>query len=355
MSDAATITSSIPDHGRVEREMVERMASHSKGSDCLETFEAEFALTAGRDYAIAVRNSQTGLRLALRACQLHVRDEVILSPQAWPAYCTPLSYVGAHPVFADIQRESGCIDPRSVESHIGPQTRAIIASNHNGHPAEWLALEALAHKHKLMLIEDSSEAIGSRYLGQSIGSFGDLSVFDFSRHCALNCGTGAMVVTDNPHLADQLYRQRTTRTRLAEINAAIGLVQLERLDEMLAERKRVETGYLHHLAGISGLQLPALADHVDEVHWALYQVELPPGHQPSIRTILTQAGIACEPRRKNTLPARSRLSASLPAWHARQENLLTLPFHSSLDNTDIERISRCIHAGLSKSNSAIAA
>jgi perosamine synthetase len=344
MSQATIMELSQPDHGWLERTMQEQAANSSPGSRYLEAFEAEFALAAGRVYAIAVRNSQTGLRLALRACQLHVRDEVILSPSAWPTYNTPLSYIGAHPVFADIQMDSGCLDPQSVESHIGPQTRAIIASNSNGHPADWHALEALADKHSLMLVEDSSEAIGSHYLGRSVGGFGNLSVFDFSRHCALNCGAGAMVVTDDPHLAEQLYRQRTTRTRLAETHAAIGLVQLERLDEMLAERKRVEKGYRQGLAGIAGLHLPRLASDVDEVHWALYQIRLAAGVRPALMSMLEQAGIACEPLRKNTLPARSRLCAGLPVWHTSQDKLLGLPFHSRLCNAEVQRITQCIRS-----------
>jgi perosamine synthetase len=193
-------------------------------------------------------------------------------------------------VFSDINYWSGCLDPTRAALQITPATRAILAGNVNGHPAAWGPLRELAEARGLALIEDSTEAIGSRYQGQLVGSFGDLSVFDFSQPSALCCGEGGMVLTDSDTLATELryLRSRSLADRrsvsvgsrvplqagLSELTAALGAAQLARLPELLARRKEVEQGYLAQMQSFEGIKPPYVAPEVDEVHWMLYLVHL---------------------------------------------------------------------------------
>jgi dTDP-4-amino-4,6-dideoxygalactose transaminase len=337
---------SCPDYGAQEERM-RRCCARAGAHACerQEAFEDEFAAALGRHYAVAVCSGGVGMWLALRACGLSEGDEVILSPRAWLGPGRGLLRAGICPVFADIDAESGCLDPARIEALIGPRTRAILAGNGNGHPADWEALSRLARRHGLLLLEDSSEAIASRYLGREVGAFGDVSVFDFSAPGALCCGEGGMVVTDDPDLANALYALRAdgamrescptlrlpARVRLSESGAALGLVQLDRLFEILAERKRVEGDYRRRLQAIPALGLPRLGAGVDEVHWTRYLVDVPPATRPTLMRELGRAGIEC----------------AAPAWRARDlppqcrravDCELALPFHSRLDPDGVERV-----------------
>jgi dTDP-4-amino-4,6-dideoxygalactose transaminase len=256
----------------------------------VERFEAEFAAALGRTYGIAVSSGTAALLVALRALRIGPGDEVITSPIAWHHVAHAITLVGATPVLADIDYWSCTLAPEKAASKITPSTRAILAGNTNGHPAAWKALRELADAHGLHLLEDSTEAIGSVYLGRPVGSFGDVAIFDFSQPSALCCGEGAMLVTDDPDLATELSYHRShgvddrrsvsvgSRVPLqalpSELSAALGVIQLERLDEILSRRKRVEAWYLDQIQAFEGIKPPYLGPDVDEVHWFVYLVHL---------------------------------------------------------------------------------
>ncbi len=253
-------------------------------------FEAEFAAWLGRGHAVAVASGTLGTWLALRALDIGPGDEVIASPYGWHQVAHALTLCGARVVFADINYWSGCLDPQRAAARLTPATRAILAGNVNGHPAAWRELRALADAHGLKLIEDSTEAIGSVYRGQPVGSFGDVAVFDFAQPSALCCGEGGMLVTDDAALAAELryLRSRSTADRrsvsvgarvplqagISEISAALGSAQLARIDDILARRKAVETMYLEQMLSFEGIKPPYVAPEVDTVHWMLYLVHL---------------------------------------------------------------------------------
>lgn len=253
-------------------------------------FEASFARWAGRAEAVAVPSGTLGTWLALRALGIGPGDEVIAPSHAWQPVAHAVTLAGAKVVFSEIDYWSGCLDAARAAQHITPRTRAIIVGNVNGHPADWQAWRELADAHGLPLIEDSTEALGSVYRGKRVGSFGNLSVFDFSQPSALCCGEGGMIVTDDATLAAELryLRSRSGSDRrsisvgarvpvqagMSEVTAALGVAQLARIDHILTRRKAVEALYVEHMRSFEGIKPPYVAAGVDEVHWMLYVVHL---------------------------------------------------------------------------------
>jgi len=256
----------------------------------VEAFEAAFAAYVGRKYAIAVPSGTLGLLFALRAYGIGPGQEVIASSYSFRETTHAISIVGAKPVFADIDYWAGTLVPDKVEARITANTRAIVACNNNGHPAEWSGLRAVAKKHGLVLIEDSTEAIGSKYKGALVGTFGDTAVFDFSQPSALTCGEGGMVVTDDVDIAVALRRHRAHRVEerasvvvsatppyqaaMSNIAAALGLAQLQRLDEILERRRLTQHLYYKHVQSFEGIKDPYVGPDVTEVNWFLYVVHL---------------------------------------------------------------------------------
>jgi perosamine synthetase len=266
-----------------------RSARLSSGAT-VEAFEAAFAAYLGRKYAIAVPSGTLGLLFALRSCDIGPGQEVIASPYSFRETAHAIGITGARPVLADIDYWAGTLVPAKVEARITANTRAIVACNNNGHPAQWLELRAIAKKHGLVLIEDSTEAIGSKYQGQLVGSFGDAAVFDFSQPSALTCGEGGMVVTDDVDIAVAVRRHRSHRLQerasvvvsatpayqasMSNIAAALGLAQLTRLDEILERRRRTEHLYYKYVKSFEGIKDPYVGPDVTEVNWFLYLVHL---------------------------------------------------------------------------------
>jgi perosamine synthetase len=255
-----------------------------------EAFEAAFAGYLGRKYAIAVPNGTVGLLLALKAYRIGEGDEVVASAYSFRETAHAISLAGARPVFADIDYWSGTLAPQKVEERISPKTRAIVACNNNGHPAAWSELRDIAVRHDLVLLEDSTEAIGSRYKGELVGTFGDAAIFDFSQPSLLTCGEGGMVVTDDIDLAVTLRRHRAHRLNerssvvvssaapyqasISDLAAALGLAQLARIDEILERRRLVEQLYATHVQSFEGIKPPYVGPDVTEVNWMLYLVHL---------------------------------------------------------------------------------
>lgn len=256
----------------------------------VEAFEEAFASYVGRAHAVAVSGGTAGLLLALRAHGIGAGDEVIASSYSWRETAHAVALSGATPVFVDVDYWSGVIVPDKVTARITPNTRAILANNTNGHPAPWAPLRDLATRHGLILLEDSTEAIGSSYQGRLVGGFGDCAVFDFSQPSALCCGEGGMVVTDDPEIARRLrnFRHHKTADRsslvigafaplqacMSDVAAAIGLAQLGRIEEILERRKYVERVYFEHVKSFEGIKDPYIAPEVTAAHWLLYLVHL---------------------------------------------------------------------------------
>ena len=283
---------SDPDVTPAELDAVDTVLRSSRLSNGLvaEAFEEAFARYVGRKYAVAVPSGTLGLLITLKAYGIGPGQDVIASSYSLRETIHAIRLVGAMPIFSDIDYWAGTIAPDKIEARLTDRTRAIIASNNNGHPAAWAALRALAKKHDLILIEDSTEAIGSKYQDALVGTFGDTAIFDFSQPSPLVCGEGGIVVTDDIDIAVGLRRHRSRRederssvvigatapyqAGMSDLSAALGLTQLKRLDEILERRRLTEHLYYKHLKSFEGIKDPYVAPDVTEVNWFLYVVHL---------------------------------------------------------------------------------
>ncbi len=326
----------------------------------VESFEAAFASHVGRKYAVAVQSGTMGLLLGLKVCGIGEGDEVIASPYSWHQVAHAIALAGAKPVFSDIDYWAGTLDPARVESRITPAARAILAGNTNGHPAPWDAFREIAARRGLLLIEDSTEAIGSIYKGKQVGSFGDFSVFDFSQPGPLVCGEGGMIVTDDQDLARKIRQIRSRRmderfsvvvggqppfhAAMSDLSASLGIAQLERIDEILERRKGVEDSYYDHVRSFEGIKDPYMAPDVDEVHWFLYLVHLGTRFSKSSRdAIITdlhteeiEAAAYCQPM--HLQPFYQELGYRKGNYFVTEkvaDRALALPFHGHLSEDQV--------------------
>ena len=362
MSQDCTILFSDPDISTAELAAVDAVLRSPNLSDGpqVAAFEAEFAAYLGRRHAVAVASGRIGLLLALRGLGIGPGDEVIASAYGWRETAHAIALAGATPRFVDVDYWSGTLAPDKVAAAITPATRAILAANTLGHPAAWEPLRALADQHGLRLIEDSSEAIGSRYRGRLVGSFGDLAVFDFSQPAALCCGSGGMLVTDDADLAAMARRLRGRRPAdrgnivgsgvlphgadLSEIQAALGRVQLERLPAILERRLQVEAYYRQHVLSFEGIKPPYQAPEVDQVHWFLYVVHLGTRFTRSsrdaivedLRTEDVESHPYCQPlhRQRAYLPAGTA-AIKLFVTEKLADRAVALPFHGHLTEEQV--------------------
>lgn len=362
MSDDCTILFSDPDISTAELAAVDAVLRSPNLSDGpqVAAFEAEFAAYLGRRHAVAVASGRIGLLLALRGLGIGPGDEVIASAYGWRETAHAIALAGATPRFVDVDYWSGTLAPDKVAAAVTPATRAILAANTLGHPAAWEPLRALADQHGLRLIEDSSEAIGSRYQGRLVGSFGDLAVFDFSQPAALCCGSGGMLVTDDADLAAMVRRLRGRRPAdrgnivgsgvvpyaadLSEIQAALGRVQLERLPAILERRLQVEAYYREHVLSFEGIKPPYQAPEVDQIHWFLYVVHLGTRFSRSsrdaivedLRTEDVESHPYCQPlhRQRAYLPSGTA-AIKLFVTEKLADRAVALPFHGHLTEEQV--------------------
>ncbi len=282
----------------------------------LERFERGCATVAGRRHGIGVSSGTAGLHVAMIAAGIQPGDEVITTPFSFVASGNAPLFVGAKPVFVDIDSRTLNIDLSRVEAAITARTRAIIGVEVFGHPGGMLELERLARRHEITLIEDSCEGFGGRIESgggesRAIGSFGLASIFAFYPNKQITTGEGGMIVTDDDAFADAcralrnqgregmgwLAHQRMGfNFRLDEMSAALGAAQLERLDEILESRRRVANHYMQRLMDNRYLVLPTLSDdHV--MSWFVFVVRLndlfAPGDRDTVMTRLRAEGIGC--------------------------------------------------------------
>jgi perosamine synthetase len=264
----------------------------------LSEFERLFAERIGASRASAVSSGTAGLHLALRAVGVQAGDEVITSPFSFVASANAPIYEGARPVFADIDPVTLNLDPAAAEAAIGERTSAILPVHIFGYPADMPAFESIAERHGgLAIVEDACEALGARHVdGSAVGARGNPAVFGFYANKQLTTGEGGMVTLGGDHAQERKQRIDSERNqgrapdmgwldhdrlgfnyRLSDIACALGIAQLARLDQMLADRARVAALYRDALAGIDGLQLPCPDDGGEVRGWFVFVVQLPHG------------------------------------------------------------------------------
>lgn len=247
-------------------------------------FERDFAAYIGVRFAAAVPHCTSAIHLSLAALKIGPGDEVIVPDITWIASAAPISYVGAVPVFADVDPLTWCIDPASVEALITERTRAIIPVGLYGLTPDFGALRAIADEHGLALIEDAAQTLGSRYGGTMAGALGDSGVFSFHGTKIMTTGEGGMFVTDDEALFERVQilrdhgrhkedftafinREVAYKYRMSDLQAALGAAQLTRIDEMIAKKREVFGWYSERLSGIDGIALNVEPDGCFNTFW----------------------------------------------------------------------------------------
>lgn len=329
----------------------------------VERFESAFAARSGRAHGVAVASGTLGTLLALRALGIGAGDEVITSPLAWHEVAQAVVWAGATPVCSEIDYWSGNLDPARAEARVTPRTRAVLAGNVNGHPADWDGLAALARAHALTLIEDSTEAIGSAWRGRSVGGFGEVSVFDFSAPGVIDLGGGGMLLTDDAHLAAELRHLRELlpeqrgsvslgarvplQAGMPELGAALGLAMLQRLDAQLERRAEVERCYLEELQAFEGIKPPFVAEGVSTLHRMVHAVHLGKRFTASARRQmiddLAAQGVESAPygrllHEQFAWQGFGVVRGALPLAERIGERMLALPFHAALSREEVRFI-----------------
>lgn len=273
-----------------EKELVLKVLDEGKISSTAgsltRTFEMEFSRFIGSKYAVAVFNGTASLHVALAAVGVGPGDEVITTPFSFVASATSILHQNAIPIFGDIEIEHYNLDPESVRDKITERTKAIIVVHLAGHPAEMDEFRKIAKEYGLYLIEDCAQAIGSEYRGSKVGNLGDLGAFSFYQSKNLTTGEGGMVTTSSGELWEKLRllidHGQTSKYyheilgwnyRMTELQAAIGLGQLRRIDELNRRRREIADIYSEELSNIDELKLPSAESYVKHT-WHIYQVLL---------------------------------------------------------------------------------
>ena len=251
----------------------------------VERFEHAFAEYIGSRFCVGLNNGTSALHMALKACDIGPGDEVITTPHTWISTSWAISYVGAKPVYVDIDPMTYNIDPKRVEKAITPRTKAILPVHLYGQGCDVDALKRIADKHHLLLIEDTAQAHGARHEGRRIGSFGKIGCFSFYPGKNLGAfGEGGAIVTDDEQVAQRIRSLRDHaqagrhqhvelgyNTRMEGIQGAVLDVKLRHLDAWNAARQRAARRYQELLSGTPGIQLP-LHPRPGEHVWHLYVI-----------------------------------------------------------------------------------
>jgi perosamine synthetase len=248
----------------------------------LNKFEQSFAQYIGVNYTMATSSCTGALHLGLLACGIGKGDEVIVPEITWVATASAVTYTGAKPIFCDIEEGSWCMDVKSVESMITPKTKAIMPVHLYGHPANMPELMKLAEKHGLYVIEDAAPSIGAEILGQRTGSFGHVSGFSFQGAKLMVTGEGGMLVANDKEIFERSRflgdHGRNPNSPLAaieigykykmsNIQAALGLAQLERADELINQKRWINERYRNNLKDIDAVKVTNELPDCKSIHW----------------------------------------------------------------------------------------
>ncbi len=298
-------------------------------------FEEAFAAYVGVKYAVSLPHCTAAIHLALAAAGVGPGDEVIVPDVTWIASVAPVVYVGATPIFADIRTDTWCIDPRSVEAAVTPRTKAIIGVDLYGSMANWSELRRIADRHNLLLIEDAAEALGSEYGGRKAGALGDTGVFSFHGSKTLTTGEGGMFVTNDDHLHERVMTLRDHgrppgdklflntevgfKYKMSALQAAFGLAQIERVEELIARKRQIFDWYKTELKDVDGITLNAEPQGTINSYWMVTVIA-----DPSYGMDKFALMEAFKERNIDTRPFFSPLS-SLPAFTDRQESSAHMP------------------------------
>jgi len=379
---------SSPDLTDEERQAVARVLmtpNLSMGSQ-ITAFEDSVRKYTGSAYAIGVSSGTAGLHLCVRVCCIHAGDLVITTPFSFVASSNVLLYENAVPVFVDVEPRTGNIDPhlvfaaaqdimqggRYTQAWLPPKgadpeskLKAILPVDVFGQPADMQPILETAQGFNLSVIEDSAEALGASYKGRLAGTLGDFGVFGFYPNKQMTTGEGGMIITNDAEAAALMQALRNQgrapgdtwlqhthlgyNYRLDEMSAALGVVQMQRLDEMIARRSQVAEWYNQRLDGFDGIEIPHIAPYTTRVSWFVYVIRFARGlDRDAIARKLGEVGI---PARPYFLPIHLQpymverfgyLEGTFPVTEDLGRRGLALPFSGVMEEGQVERVCESI-------------
>lgn len=321
----------------------------------IDEFEAGFARYCGTEYALAVSNGTTGLHLALAALGLKAGDEVIVPDLTFVATANAVAYTGATPILADIDPDTLCIDPASVKSLISARTKAIIPVHLYGHPADMDALNEIADAHGIDIVEDAAEAHGAEYKGRRVGGIGRCGVFSFYGNKVITTGEGGMLTTNDRQLYARAKRlrdhamspqrryfheERGFNYRITNLQAALGVAQLERIADFLDRRAQIMGWYNAEIATGDSVRLNRVKNWAKSAFWMIC-LEIDGLDEPRRDTLMQ----ALKARGIDTRPYFCTLSSmpmyrqsALPVAARKAQIGLNLPSFYELTELQVQRI-----------------
>jgi len=335
-------------------------------------FEQEFAEWVGAPHASAVSSGTAGLHLALRAVGVSAGDEVVTSPFSFVASANVMLFEGARPVFADIDARTLNLDPAAAAAAMTERTSALLPVHIFGYPADLPAFERLG----LPIVEDACEALGAVHAdGVRVGARGNPAAFGFYANKQLTTGEGGMVTLGDAAFKERIDSERNQgrapdmgwldhdrlgfNYRLTDIACAIGLVQLRRLDGMLADRARVAGWYREALAGVEGLELPCPDAGGDRRGWFVFVVQVPRGRdRDEVIRALRARGVQCKPY----LPAIHLMSfyrerfghreGEFPVCEDIAARSLALPFFPAMTEAQVARVAAALREAVGQGSAS---
>jgi len=325
-------------------------------------FEQLVADFVGTKYAVAVSSGTSGLHLCVKAHNFQSGDEIITSPFSFVASTNVLLYENLSPVFIDIDPYTFNLDPNKLEDAITPKTKAILPVHIFGRSINYQAINRIAKKHHLPIIEDACEALGARYKQRQVGNFNNLAVFAFYPNKQITTGEGGIIVTNSlrqarllKSLSNQgrgltdswlIHQRLGFNYRLNELNSALGVEQLKKIDQLLVLRKQVALWYNQALKGIPSLQLPLPDDSQYVRSWFVYVVQVP---NFTVRNYLIRQLLSVGIHTKPYLPSihlqpyiKAKFGyrpGDFPISESVSSRSLALPFFSSMTQLQVEKVS----------------
>jgi len=349
-----TIRLASPDVGEEELEAIKAALFSGVLTNGPQTtaFEMAFAYRHEVAQAVAFANGTVALAAIYLGLGIGPGDEVIVPSMTFISSATSVLHVGAKPVFAEVTDDTFNLDPADVETRLTSRTRAILAVHYGGQPADMSELASIARDAGVALIEDAAQAHGASYRGRPVGGFGRAAMFSFTPTKNVTTGEGGLVTTNDEHLANQLRLLRNHgqtslyhhellgyNWRITELQAAMGVVQIKKLDAILA-RKWANATYLRSLLlDEGGIELPVAR--LDRVHaYMLFTIKVKQAFRDKVMGSLLERGIEARlyfpPA--HLQPVFRRASVSLPRTERLAEQMLSIPFHSRLSTAELDTI-----------------
>ena len=337
----------------------------------VEQFQNKFSEYQIVNNALCVSNGTAALHLAMAALEIGRDDEIILPDLTFVAPASMAVLCGAKPIFVDVDLKTWTIDPAAIEERITSRTKAIVPVHLYGHPCDMDPIMEIAKRYNLYVIEDCAEALGAVYKGRKVGTIGDVGTFSFFANKVITTGEGGMVTTNNPELHNKMQLLRDhgmTREkrywhhvagfnyRLTNLQAAIGLAQMEKIDEFLENRKKIVARYDGHLKDIKGISLPPRAKWAKNIYW-LYSIiidEKVTGiSRDTLMAELSVHGIDTRPffyPLHQQPPFCSEAARPFPHSNWLASNGLSLPTSNNINLEDVDKVCSAICSVLKNKN-----